>query len=69
MSEIIGYIEGIESTRYIGSKQQYKFFKFLLNNSNGRYVQVVAWNDEIDNVEHHILSNCVNIYFYFYLRK
>lgn len=59
--EIIGYVDGIESPRLVGNKQQYKFFKFYLNNGNGRRVQVVAWNDDIDLIEHHILSNYVSI--------
>jgi len=36
LSEIIGYVDGIESPRYIGTKQQYKFFKFYMNNGKGK---------------------------------
>ncbi|XP_024891762.1 uncharacterized protein LOC112467401 [Temnothorax curvispinosus] len=55
--EIVGYVDGIESPRLVGDKQQYKFFKFFLNNANGRRVQVVAWNEEIKNVESLIIPN------------
>ncbi|XP_070157973.1 uncharacterized protein [Polyergus mexicanus] len=56
--KIIGYVDGIESPRLVGNKQQYKFFKFYLNNNNnGKRVQVVVWNEDIDHVEHLILSN------------
>ncbi|XP_011706526.1 PREDICTED: uncharacterized protein LOC105461713, partial [Wasmannia auropunctata] len=58
--EIVGYIDGIDSTRYVGNKLQYKFFKFYLNNGNGRRIQIVAWNDQIERIEHHIMSNYVS---------
>jgi len=41
-SEVIGYIDRIESPRIVDNKQQYKFFKFYLNNGNGRKIQVVV---------------------------
>lgn len=64
ISEIIGYVDGIESPRLVGDDQQYKFYKFYLNNNKGKRVQVVAWNDDIQNVEHLIMSNHVSIYIY-----
>ncbi|XP_070171020.1 uncharacterized protein [Polyergus mexicanus] len=42
---------GGESPRLVGNKQQYKFFKFYLNNNNGKTVQVVVWNEDIDHVD------------------
>lgn len=60
-SEVIGYIDGIESPRIVGNKQQYKFFKFHLNNGNGRKIQIVAWNDDIDQILPLIMPNHVNI--------
>lgn len=62
-SEIIGYIDGMESPRIVGNKQQYKVFKFFLNNGNGKRVQVIAWNEEIEKIIHHIVPNHVNIFF------
>lgn len=64
-SEVIGYIDGIESPRIVGNKQQYKVFKFYLNNAKGKRLQVVAWNNDIDNILHHIMPNHVNILFSF----
>ncbi|XP_039311975.1 uncharacterized protein LOC120359231 [Solenopsis invicta] len=55
--EIVGYVDGIEAPRYVGSNQQYKFFKFYLNNGSGRRVQIVVWNEEINRIEPHIRSN------------
>lgn len=66
-SEIIGYVDGIESTRLVGDNQQYKFFKFYLNNNKGRRIQIVAWNDDIKKIEGHVLSNHVNILIYIIL--
>lgn len=37
-SEIMGYIDGIDAPRLVGDKQQYKFFKFYVNNGHGRRV-------------------------------
>jgi hypothetical protein len=65
-SEIIGYVDGIESPRLVGNNQQYKFLKFYLNNNKGRRVQM-AWNDDIKNVEHFIRSNHVNFDIYIYI--
>lgn len=55
-SEIIGCIDGIESPRIVGNKQVYKVLKFYLNNGNGRRIQVVAWNDDIENIIKGILD-------------
>lgn len=60
-SEIIGYIDGIESPRIVGDKQQYKVFKFFLNNDNGRRVQILSWNDEIQRILPYVNPNHVNI--------
>ncbi|XP_011858676.1 PREDICTED: uncharacterized protein LOC105556203 isoform X2 [Vollenhovia emeryi] len=57
--EVIGYVDGIESPRIVGTNKQYKFFKFYLNNGNGRKIQVVAWNEVIDDIIHHILPNFI----------
>ncbi|XP_036144312.1 uncharacterized protein LOC118646119 [Monomorium pharaonis] len=57
--EVIGYVDGIEAPRYVGNKQQYKVFKFFLNNGNGKRIQVITWNDDIDRVEPHIKSNYI----------
>jgi len=62
-SEVIGYIDGIESPRIVGNKQQYKFFKFYLNNGDGRKIQMVAWNDDIDYILPLIMPNYVNIHY------
>lgn len=62
-SEIIGYIDGIESSHIVGNKQQYEILKFYLNNGNERRVQVITWNDDIDNIINHIRPNYVNISF------
>lgn len=52
----------IEAPRHVGNKLQYKFFKFYVNNGHGRRVQIVSWNNDIENVECHIklnhVSNC-----------
>lgn len=63
-SEIIGYVDGIDSSRYVGNNNQYKIFKFYINNGSGRRVQIVAWNDDIENVEHLINTNCVSAIIY-----
>lgn len=63
-SEIIGYVDGIESPRLVGNKQQFNFFKFYLNNNKGRKIQVVAWNDDVKRVEDIILSSHVNVLFF-----
>ncbi|KAL0128609.1 hypothetical protein PUN28_003763 [Cardiocondyla obscurior] len=57
--EIIGFIDGMESSRIVGNNQQYKLFKFYLNNESGRRVQVVAWNDEIDRILVHVRPNYI----------
>ncbi|XP_036143664.1 uncharacterized protein LOC118645886 [Monomorium pharaonis] len=59
--EIIGYIDGIESPRIVGNNQQYKILKFFLNNSSGRRIQIVSWNDDIDRIIPYIIPNHVNI--------
>lgn len=59
--EIIGYIDGIESPRIVGNKQQYQVLKFYLNNGSGRKIQVIAWNEDIDDILHHLQPNHVNI--------
>jgi len=58
--EVIDYIDGIEAPRCVGSNQQYKFFKFYLNNGNSKRIQIVAWNEYVDKVEKHIQSNNVS---------
>ncbi|XP_029169825.1 uncharacterized protein LOC114939632, partial [Nylanderia fulva] len=55
--EIIGYVDGIEASRSVGNNKQYKFFKFYLNNGNGKRIQIVAWNVNIDLVENYIQTN------------
>lgn len=52
----------MESPRIVGNNQQYRFFKFYLNNGKGKRVQVVAWNEDIDNVAPFILPNCVSVF-------
>lgn len=64
ISEIIGYIDGIESSQFVGNNNQYKIFKFYINNGNGRRVQIIAWNDDIDNVEPLIKTNYVSAIIY-----
>jgi len=61
-SEIVGYVDGIESPRIVGNKQQYKAFKFYLNNGNGKKIQIVAWNNDMDNIIHHIIPNHVILF-------
>ncbi|XP_071581147.1 uncharacterized protein [Temnothorax nylanderi] len=55
--EIIGYVDGIEAPRLVGTNQQYKYFKFFLNNGSNKRVQVVAWNENIEIVEEYIQAN------------
>ncbi|XP_071582010.1 uncharacterized protein [Temnothorax nylanderi] len=57
--EIVGYVDGIEAPRYVGNKSQYKVFKFFLNNGDGKRVQIIAWNDDIEKVEEYIKSNYI----------
>lgn len=59
-SEVIGYVDGIEASRIVGRSPRYKFFKFYLNNGAGRRIQIVAWNEDIDRIEHFIRSNFCN---------
>ncbi|XP_029154771.1 uncharacterized protein LOC114927886 [Nylanderia fulva] len=55
--EVVGFVDGIEASRYVGDKKQYKVFKFYINNGEGRRVQVVVWNDDITPVEPHVKLN------------
>lgn len=55
-------MDGIESPRYVSTKQQYTFFKFYLNNGSGNRIQIVSWNNDIDYIQHHITVNHVNIF-------
>ncbi|CAL1674778.1 unnamed protein product [Lasius platythorax] len=55
--EVVGFVDGIEASKYVGEKQQYKVFKFYINNGQGRRVQVIAWNDDIEPVEPHVKLN------------
>lgn len=32
-----------------------------MNNGNGRRIQIIAWNDDIDNIESVIQTNCVSV--------
>ncbi|XP_071643365.1 uncharacterized protein [Temnothorax longispinosus] len=58
-SEIIGFVDGIEAPRIVGTKQQYKIFKFFLNSGNGKRIQIMTWNDEVDKVLSHIKLNYI----------
>ncbi|XP_036141279.1 uncharacterized protein LOC118645060 [Monomorium pharaonis] len=52
----------MESPRIVGNNQQYKIFKFFLNNGSGRRIQIVVWNDDIDKIRHHInLNNIIHL--------
>lgn len=53
-------MDGLEAPRIVGNQQQYKFFKFFLNNGSERRVQCVVWNDDVDRVESYIKSNYVS---------
>jgi len=53
-------VDGIEAPRLIGNNKQYNFFKFYLNNGNGKRIQIVAWNENVDIVEKYIQSNYVS---------
>lgn len=53
-------MDGIEVPRYVGDQQQYRVFKFYMNNGNGRRVQIIVWNDDIKNVEPNIKLNYVS---------
>lgn len=64
-SEIISYIDSIEAPRIVGNSQQYKFYKFFVNNGSGRKIQVVAWNDDVDRVEQLIRPNFVYNFVFF----
>ncbi|KAL0114824.1 hypothetical protein PUN28_011869 [Cardiocondyla obscurior] len=57
--EIIGFVDGIDSPKIVGSNQQFKIFKFYISNGMGRRVQVVCWNDEIEKISEKILPNCI----------
>lgn len=63
---MVGYVDSIESPRIVDNNQQYKFFKFYINNGNGRRVQVVCWNDDIENIIDHIMPNYVSICTFLY---
>lgn len=65
--EIIGFVDGIEAPRLVGNNNQYKFFKFYLNNGNGKRIQIVAWNENVDIVEKYIQSNYVSYLISFYI--
>ncbi|XP_032675724.1 uncharacterized protein LOC116846248 isoform X2 [Odontomachus brunneus] len=58
--KIIGFIDEIEGPKIVGKVQQYKMLKFILNNNSRHRIQVVAWNKEVDKVEHLMTPNNVN---------
>ena len=51
---------GIEAPRLVGTNQQYKYFKFFLNNGSNKRIQIVAWNENIEIVEQCIQANYVS---------
>ncbi|XP_026829641.1 uncharacterized protein LOC113562967 [Ooceraea biroi] len=55
--EVIGFVDGIESPRIVGSNQQFKIFKFYLNNGSRRRIQIVAWNEEIETILPYVIPN------------
>lgn len=67
-SEIIGYVDGIEVPRCVGENNQFKIFKFCINNGDGKRVQIVAWNEEIDRIEQNVKSNFVSVSYYYLLK-
>lgn len=36
----------------VGTSQRYRLLKFILNNNSRHRIQVVAWNKEIERIEH-----------------
>ncbi|KAH0552529.1 uncharacterized protein LOC123270117 [Cotesia glomerata] len=59
--EIIGYVDEVEACHMAGN---YLLFKFILNNNNGKRLQVVAWREEAERTEAEI-----SIYKIIYLEK
>ncbi|CAL1685219.1 unnamed protein product [Lasius platythorax] len=49
--EIIGYVQ---NTKPICAES---YFKFFLNNNDGKLVSIVVWNRNIDRIQHHIKTN------------
>ncbi|KAL0098957.1 hypothetical protein PUN28_020900 [Cardiocondyla obscurior] len=45
--EIIGFVDGIDSPKIVGSNQQFKIFKFYISNGMGRRVQVIIHLDGV----------------------
>jgi len=39
----------------------------MLNNNSRHRIQVVAWNNEIERIQHHIQPNKVNNYYIYFL--
>jgi len=57
--EVVGFVERIEGPIKVGEKAQYKLFKFILNNGNGRRIQVIAWDEVIESIMHDIKKNYI----------
>lgn len=68
-SEIVGFVDGVEASKNVGDNRQYKIFKFYISNGQGRRVQVIVWNDDIEHVEAHVKLNHVSILFFSYYLK
>ena len=60
--EVVGYVDGIEVPRKVGDKNQYKVFKFYINNGKGRRIQVIVWNDDIKDTKPLIKLNHVSVF-------
>jgi len=57
---VIGFLDEIEGPKIVGKAQHYTLLKFMLNNNSRHRIQIVAWNNEIERIQHHIQPNKVN---------
>lgn len=55
--EIVGFVDEIDGPKNVGKEEMYTLLKFLLNNNSRHRIQVVAWNEEVERVKHHLQPN------------
>jgi len=53
---VIGFLDEIEGPKIVGKAQHYTLLKFMLNNNSRHRIQIVAWNNEIERIQHHIFN-------------
>lgn len=63
-SEVIGYEDNIESPRIVSNNQQYKVFKFYLNNGTVESVSKLLLGTMKLKRFYRIMPNYVNIYIF-----